>query len=85
MSKTVGSVVMRILVGTLSLLSCVPGIVFADPASECGGGSRVQIEACVADTLQRVDATVDIYLGFVMSSAKELDEVTARSFQSHQE
>lgn len=54
-------------------------IVFADPATECGGSSQVQIGACVADTLQRVNTTVDTYLGFAMRSAKELDDVTGRT------
>ena len=63
----------------LLALTCVPGSVFADPATECGGSSQVEIGACVADTLQRVDATIEIYLGFAMSSAKDLDEVTGRS------
>jgi len=69
---------MRVLVAPLFVLCCVPGIGFADPATECGGSSQVDIGACVADTLQRVDATIDTYLGFAMRSAEELDEVTAR-------
>ena len=58
---------------------CVPSAVFADPATECGGSSQVEIGACVAETLQRVDATIDIYLGFAMRSAEELDRVTGRA------
>ena len=69
---------MRSLAATLFLLLCLPSIVSADPATECGGSSQVDIGACVADTLQRVDATIDTYLGFAMRSAEELDEVTAR-------
>ncbi|WP_299757452.1 lysozyme inhibitor LprI family protein [uncultured Boseongicola sp.] len=70
---------MRSLAATLFLFTCLPSIVFADPATECGGSSQVEIGACVADTLQRVDATVDIYLDFAMRSAAELDEVTGRT------
>ena len=69
---------MKRLSATVFLLSWLPGMVFADPATECGGGSQIEIGACVAETLDRVDATVGIYLGFAMSSAKELDEVTGR-------
>jgi len=64
---------------TLIVFLFLPMIVFADPATECGGSSQVQIGACVADTLQRVDTTVDTYLGFAMRSAKELDDVTGRT------
>jgi uncharacterized protein YecT (DUF1311 family) len=60
------------------LLSSLPGMVFADPATDCGGGSQIEIGACVAETLDWVDATVGIYLGFAISSAEELDEVTGR-------
>ncbi|MFT6075700.1 MAG: hypothetical protein ACJAZ1_002630 [Yoonia sp.] len=70
---------MKSLAATLFLLSCLPSIVFADPATECGGNSQLEIGSCVADTLQRVDATVGIYLGFAVSSAAELDEVTGRT------
>ncbi|MCT8160008.1 lysozyme inhibitor LprI family protein [Pseudoruegeria sp. SHC-113] len=66
------------LYATLTLLSYLTLPASADPATECGGGSQVEIGACVADTLQRVDATIDIYLGFAKSSAEELDEVTGR-------
>ena len=57
----------------------LPGAGLADPATECGGGSQVEIGACVAETLVRVDATVEIYLGFAMRSAEELDSVTGRT------
>ncbi|WP_282128821.1 lysozyme inhibitor LprI family protein [Roseobacter litoralis] len=70
---------MRNRIAIFFLLTCLASIVFADPATECGGGSQVEIGSCVADTLQRADATVDIYLGFAMSSAAELDEVTGRT------
>ncbi len=56
----------------------LPGHGLADPATECGGGSQVEIGACVSETLARVDATVDIYLGFAMRSAEELDDITGR-------
>ena len=70
---------MRNLAACLFLFSCLPSIVSADPATECGGSSQVEIGSCVADTLERVDATVDIYLGFAMNSAAALDEVTGRA------
>ena len=70
---------MRSLAMKLFLLTCLPSIALSDPATECGGSSQVEIGACVADTLERVDATVDIYLGFAMSSAAELDDVTDRT------
>lgn len=70
---------MRSLAATLFFLLCLPSIISADPATECGGSSQVEVGDCVADTLQRVNTTVDIYLGFAMSSAEELDEVTGRT------
>lgn len=69
---------MRKLAAVSVFALCVPGLASADPATECGGSSQVEIGACVAETLQRVDATVDTYLGFAMSSAQELDSVTGR-------
>lgn len=70
---------MKNIAATLMILFCLPLHAVADPATECGGSSQVEIGACVADTLQRVDATIEIYLGFAMSAAKELDKVTGRS------
>lgn len=70
---------MRNIVAGLFVALGVPSGVLADPAAECGGGSQVEIGACVVDTLQRVDATIDMYLGFAMSSAEELDNVTERA------
>lgn len=61
------------------MLFCLPLPAVADPATECGGSSQVEIGACVADTLQRVDAAVDVYLGFAMRAAEELDDLTGRS------
>ena len=69
---------MRYLASALFVVACLPSIALADPASECGGSSQVEIGDCVADTLERVDATVDTYLGFAMNSAAELDDVTGR-------
>ncbi len=57
----------------------VPSTTFADPATECGGSSQVEIGACVSETLQRVDQAIEIYLSFAMRSAEELDEITGRS------
>ena len=70
---------MRIFAASLCCLSCLPNFVAADPATECGGSSQVEIGACVAETLTRVDATIDIYLGFATSAAEELDAVTGRA------
>ncbi|WP_299423167.1 lysozyme inhibitor LprI family protein [uncultured Shimia sp.] len=70
---------MRSIVAGFLFALGVPSGVFADPATECGGSSQVEIGACVADTLQRVDATIDMYLGFAMNSAEELDNVTERA------
>lgn len=69
----------RKIAAAVLIATCAPGAGFADPATECGGSSQVEIGACVAETLQRVDATVDIYLGFAMRSAEELDSVTGRA------
>ncbi len=70
---------MKVLISALSLALIGAATAFADPATECGGSSQVEIGACVAETLERVDATIDIYLGFAKTSAKELDTVTART------
>jgi uncharacterized protein YecT (DUF1311 family) len=70
---------MKNLVAAILCALCVPSAVFSDPASECGGSSQVEIGACVADTLKRVDVTVDIYLGFAMGAAEELDGITGRA------
>lgn len=68
------------LAATVLLVSIVlPITVLADPATECGGASQVEIGACVSDTLARVDATLDIYLGFAKSSAEDLDKATGRT------
>lgn len=56
----------------------MPGMVVADPATECGGSSQIEIGACIAETLARVDATIDIYLCFAMNAAHELDDATGR-------
>ena len=65
-------------VGGLALF-CMPSLATADPATECGGSSQVEIGTCVSETLGRVDATIEMYLGFAMDSAKELDEITGRT------
>lgn len=70
---------MRILIPHAMALACLANSALSDPATECGGSSQVEIGACVADTLDRVDATVDIYLGFAMDGARALDEITERS------
>lgn len=70
---------MRSIVARFLVALGLPSGVFADPATECGGGSQVEIGACVADTLERVDATIYMNLGFAMNSAEELDNVTERA------
>ena len=69
---------MKITTAPLIALLCAPGAVLADPATECGGSSQVKIGACVAETLRRVDRTVELYLGFAQAAAEELDAVTER-------
>ena len=69
---------MKNLAAGLCCLFCLPSFVTADPATECGGGSQVEIGACVAETLARVDSTTDIYLAFAVSAAEELDAATGR-------
>lgn len=70
---------MRRLAAISLFALCIPSTVLADPATECGGSSQVEIGTCVAETLQRVDATVNIYLGFAMTSAEELDGITGQA------
>lgn len=70
---------MRYSALTTLLTFSLAGSALADPATECGGSSQVEIGACVAETLERVDASVEIYLGFATRSAEELDEVTGRT------
>lgn len=70
---------MKMLTARLIVLLSVPSVVFADPATECDGSSQVEIGVCVAETLQRVDRSIDVYLGFALRSAEELDEVTGRT------
>ena len=62
----------------LALSTLLPLTALADPATECGGSSQVEIAACVSDTLARVDASIEVYLGFATSAAAELDDVTGR-------
>ncbi len=69
---------MRVSLLAACLFILPPSIVVADPATECGGSSQVEIGSCVADTLQRVDASLDVILGFALGSAAELDEITGR-------
>jgi uncharacterized protein YecT (DUF1311 family) len=70
---------MKRLLAAMLCAFCVPSAAFSDPATECGGSSQVEIGACVAETLERVDLTVEIYLGFAMRAAEALDEITGRS------
>jgi uncharacterized protein YecT (DUF1311 family) len=52
----------------------------ADPALECntGASSQIEIGECVAETEARVDSALDAALGFAMTSATDLDEITGR-------
>lgn len=70
---------MKALLHSAAALACLGSVARADPATECGGASQVEIGACVAETLDRVDATVEIYLGFAMDAARALDEITERT------
>ncbi|MDA5093402.1 DUF1311 domain-containing protein [Aliiroseovarius sp. KMU-50] len=79
LAKNRGILIMKISTAALIIFFSAPHIIMADPASECGGSSQVEIGRCVADTLQRVDATVDMYLGFAMSTAREYDQSIGRS------
>lgn len=45
----------------------------ADPTLECPGASQVETGACLTETLARVDAAVDLALGFAASAATDLD------------
>lgn len=69
---------MRNLNAALLLLPSLASIAMADPATECSGSSQVEMAACVTDTLKRVDAAVEVYFGYAMTSAKELDDITGR-------
>ena len=69
---------MKPFTSALCLVLWGAGTALADPATECGGSSQVEIGNCVADTLARVDATIEVFLGFAKSSAEELDGVTGR-------
>jgi uncharacterized protein YecT (DUF1311 family) len=71
---------MKTLFPVLSALLLVPALAAADPALECntGASSQVEIADCVAQTEARVDAAVDAALGFAMTSATDLDEITGR-------
>ena len=69
---------MKLIFRGLCAALLVPGFALADPATECGGSSQVEIGNCVAETLEKVDASLEVYLGFARQSAEELDEVTGR-------
>lgn len=58
----------------------LPVTASADPSLECSidNGSQVEIGECVAEAETRVDAAIEIMLGFAMTSATELDSVTGR-------
>jgi uncharacterized protein YecT (DUF1311 family) len=71
---------MKAVFPALFLLGLSSAPAGADPALECntGASSQVEIADCVAQTEARVDAAVDAALGFAMTSATDLDEITGR-------
>lgn len=70
---------MKILVHASPFLFAA-AVAAADPALECntGASSQIEIGDCVADTEVRVDSALDAALGFAMTSATDLDEITGR-------
>ncbi len=68
---------------TLTLLAAltVPGFALADLSMECSttAGSQVEIGTCVTDIETRVNATLDVVLGYAMASAGDLDGITERA------
>ncbi|MCX7302140.1 MAG: DUF1311 domain-containing protein [Rhodobacterales bacterium] len=65
----------------LLLALTAPGLAVADPSMECSTteGSQVEIGTCVSDIETRVNATLDVVLGFAMTSAADLDGITERT------
>jgi len=59
----------------------VAGGAIADPSLECSShlGSQIEIADCVAEAETYVDKAVELSLGFAMTAATELDQVTGRS------
>lgn len=53
------------------LLFAVPAL--ADPTLECPGPSQVETGACLAETLVRAEAALELALGFAASAASDLD------------
>ncbi|ANT62313.1 hypothetical protein AYJ57_18000 [Salipiger sp. CCB-MM3] len=70
---------MRCVALSVVLALGLPIAAVADPATECGGSSQIEIGECVTDALERVDAALDVYLRSAMISAEELDDVTGRT------
>jgi uncharacterized protein YecT (DUF1311 family) len=64
----------------LAVFAVAPGRAAADPVLECntGASSQVELAECVAGMEDRVDAAIEAALGFAMSSATDLDEITGR-------
>lgn len=64
----------------LALAVLFPTLASADPSLECsiGAGSQVEIGGCVSKMGEAVDRSVDIALGFAMTAAQELDDITGR-------
>lgn len=63
-----------------ALLIAAPMSAMADPSLECSidNGSQVEIGACVAKAEAAVGKSIDIALGFAMTSARDLDQITGR-------
>ncbi|WP_370206885.1 lysozyme inhibitor LprI family protein [Pararhodobacter marinus] len=61
----------------LTLLLCASAAL-ADPEMECPGGSQIEIGACLRDTLERVDDTVETAYSYALIAAAEIDSATGR-------
>lgn len=59
----------------------LPAVTQADPSLECslGSGSQVETGNCLAQVEKTVAEAMTVALGFVRSSAEELDQITGRT------
>lgn len=69
---------MRLFLRLAPFFACVPVVVAANPAMECGIDleSEIVIGKCLADLEVVVDQTIEIALERAMSAAKDLDART---------
>lgn len=67
-------------VATIVCAIALPWPAGADPVMECStkASSQVEIGRCLADVERSVDEAVNTALGFALSAARELDDVTRR-------